>query len=98
MKNLVPVLALFALAGCAYPHSTVVQQTPGARVHLSNAPLGAAVTVDGQIAGYRTEKKLDIMDVQPGRHLIQITSGGRVLMSKEYFFGAGSIVEIGVPQ
>ena len=97
MKKAILILPLFGLVACAYPTSTVEQRTPSAHIRLSKAPLGATVSVDGSVVGYRSEDKVDIVDVAPGRHLVQVSSGGQVLSAKEYFFGPGSTVDLEAP-
>ncbi len=99
MNRTLLIVPLLALTGCAnYPASTIEQQTPAAHLRIARAPLGAAVTVDGRPAGYRSDKKFDLIEISPGRHIVQVSDGGRVLSSKEYFIGVGSTVEIGAPE
>ena len=94
MKRALAFLALVGLSGCAYPTSTIVQVTAPGHVRVAQAPVGAAVEVDGRILGYRTKARTDVFDVEPGRHVIRLTNGAHIMSNKEYFVGSGSTVDI----
>jgi hypothetical protein len=86
--------ALLALAGCAYPTSTVEQGAERGHLRFTDAPVGAQVRVDGQARGARTGADVLVVDVEPGKHLIEETSDGRILVHADFEVGAGSTVEV----
>lgn len=86
-------LAALALAGCAYPVSSISQGSePG---HLRFAgPAGLSIRVDGQDRGGLQDAKPIVVDVAPGRHLVEEMSQGRAVLRREYEVGVGSTVDV----
>lgn len=87
---------ILTLGGCAYPTSSIEQGAAQSNLRLINAPIGAQVLVDGRKVGERTKTRADDFPVSAGHHLVEIMVGESVNSKREYFVGAGSIVEIGV--
>jgi len=94
MKTFLIAGMALALAGCAYPTSSIQQGQALGHVRMVDAPVGTQLVVDGRVRGTRSAEKADVFDVEPGRHVIEQTLGGRVLLRKEYLIGAGSVIEI----
>lgn len=94
MKRWLCISSVIALSGCGYPTSTIVQGTAQGHVRITQAPVGAAVEVDGRILGYKTKAEVDVFDVAPGRRKVRILSGAQILESKEYLIAPGSVIEI----
>jgi hypothetical protein len=97
--SLVALLAVSA-AACApsYPASTVSQGTRDSIVWVSGAPAGARVLVDGVDAGEaaRFDGRVATLTVPPGRHSVEIVSGGTLLYSQILMLASGTRVEVKV--
>lgn len=93
MKIVIPPLAALALCGCAYPASTIGQGSePG---HLRfEGPAGLSIRVDGADRGALPAAKPVVIDVAPGRHVVEEISGSRVVLRRDYEVGAGSTVNV----
>jgi hypothetical protein len=87
-------LTVLALSGCAYPTSSIEQDTPPGHLKIVDAPPGARLVVDGRVIGERTGAKADTYAVSTGPHTIEETMDGRVILHREYMVGAGSTIEI----
>ncbi|HTK35552.1 MAG TPA: hypothetical protein VL358_09735 [Caulobacteraceae bacterium] len=93
MKIAAISLAALSLAGCAYPVSSIGQGAEAGHLRFVG-PAGLAVRVDGQDRGALADTRSLIVDVSPGRHLVEEISSGRVVLHREYEIGTGSTVEI----
>jgi len=93
MKIAAVSLAALTLAGCAYPASSISQGAEAGHLRFVG-PAGLAVRVDGQDRGALPGAQPLVIDVNPGRHLVEEVSSGKVVLHREYEVGAGSTVEI----
>ncbi len=98
MKRLFIAINLIGLAGCAYPTKSIDQGANQGHFRISDAPLGTSIMIDGRDAGVRTAAKFDLISVDAGRHRLEETIGGRVLLNAEYMIDAGSTVEVRTPK
>ncbi|AYG95389.1 hypothetical protein D8I30_09530 [Brevundimonas naejangsanensis] len=89
-----------SVAGCAtaYPTSTVSQGTPDGRLWFSGAPAGARVVIDGVDAGEAAafDGRAAILEVTPGRHVVEVVAAGTPIHSQTVMVGAGSRIQIKV--
>lgn len=96
------LIALFAVGGTAcapsYPASTVSQGTRDSIIWVSGAPAGARVVVDGVDAGEaaRFDGRVATLTVPPGRHSVEIISGGTLVYSQTLMLASGTRVEVKV--
>jgi hypothetical protein len=92
------ILAALALilAGCTYPTSSIEQGAEAGHLKFADGPIGTSLLIDGRERGVRSDGKPVILDVAPGKHVVQEVVGGRVLLHREYDVGAGSTVEVGI--
>jgi hypothetical protein len=98
-RLLLSAAAALTLCGCEYPASSIQQGTEAGHLKFADAPIGASVVVDGQQRGVRSDAAHPVMlDVAPGKHVVEEVYGGRVLFHREYFVGAGTTLEIGIAQ
>ncbi len=83
------VLILFLVIGCAYPSSDVRVTDERPKIAVKNAPPNAIVYVDGLRMGLASKFNGDpsVLLLEPGRHKIEIKSGGRTLLSEDVFLG-----------
>lgn len=101
MKRLIcaAVLGLSA-AACApsYPASTVSQGAQDGRLWFSGAPAGARVLIDGVDAGEAAlfDGRKAILEVAPGRHVVEVVAAGTPIHAETVMVGAGSRTQIKV--
>lgn len=93
MKIAATSLAALSLGGCAYPVSSISQGVEAGHLRFVG-PAGLAIRVDGEDRGALPDTRPLIVDVSPGRHLVEEISSGRVVLHREYEIGAGSTVEV----
>jgi len=91
-KAMFAVVTLAFLSACVYPTTTVEQGRGDAGLYFIGAPEGATAYVDGILAGPASEYdgSNQILGVIPGRHLIEVRSGGEILLNQEIYVGAES--------
>lgn len=83
-----------ALAGCAYPQSSVEQGLAQAQFRIVEAPKGSLIVIDGRAVGERSARPVDMFLVEPGAHTVEERLDGRVLLHKAYSVDAGATVEV----
>jgi hypothetical protein len=81
------------LMGCAYPQSSIEQGVQLGHLRFVG-PAGSDVRVDGQGRGTVPVQDGLVIDVAPGRHVVEQAAGGRVILHREYEVGAGSTINI----
>jgi len=96
MKSLVALPLALALAGCAYPVSTVQQGSTPAVLFVPTAPLDAVLVVDGVAVGQAAsfDGKRTVLPVQPGKHHVVVRGASSVLFDQDIYVGAGSKVAV----
>ncbi|CAN5311420.1 hypothetical protein BH10PSE4_BH10PSE4_17040 [soil metagenome] len=96
MKPLIALALAFALAGCAYPVTTVEQGSASAVLFVPTAPLDASLLVDGVIVGQAAsfDGKRTVLPVQPGKRHVVVRGASGVLFDKYIYVGAGSKVAV----
>lgn len=103
MRRLIKTAAMlsFLLAGaCAsYPNSTVSQGTAPGMLAFPGAAPGQRVLIDGVDAGEAAayDGADAILTVTPGRHAVQVVSGGQILLSQTLVVAAGARIDLRVP-
>ena len=98
MKRVFLFAAAISLSGCAYPTSSVEQGAVQSRLIFSAAPVGTSISVDGRERGLQTRAKPLVVDVDPGKHMVEESISGQVVFRAEYYVGAGSTVEVRSPK
>ena len=98
MKRLTIVLAVACLGGCAYPSSSVNQGTPEGHLVFRDSRVGESIQVDGRPRGARSGAEALVVDVDPGRHLVEEIDNGTIVFHAEYYVGAGSSIEVRSPK
>lgn len=96
MRILAPIALALALAGCAYPVSTVEQGAAASGLYVRFAPAGATLEVDGAPAGQVVvfDGKKAVYPVAPGKHRVVVRGAGGVVFDKDIYVGAGSKVAV----
>lgn len=81
---------ILALAGCALPRGDVSIPTLGPRLRVTNAPAGAVLVIDARMVGEasRYQGEPDVLQVEPGTHLVEVRLGGTLLLSQKLFWGS----------
>ena len=95
MKTSILILAALSLCGCAYPTSSIEQGSEPGHLRFVDAPIGASISIDGQARGVTNAKGPTVIDVRPGKHMVEEMVGGRIVFQRDYEVGAGSTIEIG---
>jgi hypothetical protein len=87
------ILILFLIIGCAYPSSDVRVTDERPKIAVKNAPENAVIYVDGLKMGLASKFNGDssVLLLEPGRHKIEIKSGGRTLVSEDVFLGDSAL-------
>jgi hypothetical protein len=99
VKTIIAAFAISAaVAGCAYPVSTVEQGGASAALYVSSAPVGARVLVDDKDAGDATsfDGKTSVLAVTPGPHRVVVQVGSTRIFDKSVYVGAGARVKVKV--
>jgi len=84
------MICLATLVGCAYPSTNVRSVESRPSIAISGAAKGATLVVDGLSMGDASQfdGKPKALLLEPGRHRVEVKSGGVTLLSKEVFLGA----------
>jgi hypothetical protein len=102
--SLVCLLGCAALvSGCWKKSEMVVQEEGKAFLRVMGNVSGVELELDesGTRKALDTEELLEedivLLQVLPGRHLVQLHRGGSVIVTRDLYFGLGQTVEIAVP-
>ena len=95
MKTSILILAALSLCGCAYPTSSIEQGSEPGHLRFVDAPVGALISIDGQLSGGINTKGPTLIAVRPGKHTVEEVVDGRIVFRREYEVDAGSKIEIG---
>jgi hypothetical protein len=76
--------------GCQNPRTNVSIPTTGPRIQVSNAPAGAVLFLDSKAVGEarRFNGDPEVLQIEPGTHLVEIRSGDKLLFSGKIYFGS----------
>jgi hypothetical protein len=96
MKYLIISMIVLALAGCAGPYvaTSVEQGTAQGTLRFADVPIGALILVDGKQRASRLGEEPVVVEVEPGKHLVEETNNRQIQFHSEYYVGAGSTVEV----
>lgn len=94
MKYLMFAMVTLALAGCAYPTSSIEQGADRGQLSFVDLPVGAAISVDGQQRGVQSSTSAIVVSVEAGKHAVEEAIDGHVSYHADYYVGAGSVVEV----
>lgn len=94
MRKLIVCLVSLASAGCAYPTSSIEQGAARGHLRFPDVPTSAQVIVDGRSYGAPKNPDAMIVDVEAGKHVVDVVSGAQTLVHAEYEVDAGSTVEV----
>lgn len=98
-KTFLIALAVSGLAACTYPTENVEVTDERPAVAFRSAPAGSQVFVDGVAMGPadKFDGKKNVLQIEPGTHVVQVRQGGQVLFSQTVFLGARATKTFIVP-
>jgi hypothetical protein len=81
---------VLVLAGCQVPRGDVTVPTLGPRLLLANAPAEALLLIDSKLVGeaQRFNGNPEVLQLEPGIHLVEVRLGDRLLLSQKMFSGS----------
>jgi hypothetical protein len=104
---LTPLLLLACaglLAGCWKKSEMVVQEEGKAFLRVMGDVTGVEFELDGSgtrqplVPAGMEDEDVVLLQVLPGRHLVELYRSGQRLVSRDLYFGLGQTVEIAVPR
>ena len=94
MTRLLLIAAASALMlACQNPRSSVRIPSTGPAIQVANPPKGALLFLDGKLVGQaqRFDGNPEVLQVEPGTHLVEMRQGDQVLLSEQLFFGGSEL-------
>lgn len=87
------IVLLALIVGCAYPTSGVRVPDERPSIAVKNAPRDAVLYVDGLNMGMARDYdgRSQVLLLEPGTHKVEVSTGGRVLLSETVFLGGGEL-------
>ncbi|HVS19775.1 MAG TPA: hypothetical protein VMT18_14315 [Planctomycetota bacterium] len=104
---LAPLLLLACaglLAGCWKKSEMVVQEEGKAFLRVTGDVTGVELELDGSgtrrplVPAGMDDDDLVLLQVLPGRHLVELYRGGQRLVARDLYFSLGQTVEIAAPR
>ena len=94
MKHVIAIVACLFIAACGgMPKHADVRADQVTTINITNGPAGAAVIVDGAVAGYLGSDGAKFV-VTPGTRHVEVSLNGQVIYDRKIFIDSGTTREI----
>lgn len=98
--QLLSLLAVLGMSACTYPTTTVQTVDTRPRLAIANASPTAMLSLNGVVVGPAADYdgKKATLQVERGTHKVEITDGGRVVLTQTIYLGDDLTKTITVPR
>ena len=91
------ILLLLGACSTAKMNQGSIMRGDYGSLKLVGDPIGRIVTLDGNVVTLDTNKKVNIFELKTGTYLLEIRSGGAVLLSQKLFITQAQTNEVKMP-